>query len=88
MGASQVTALLRRVQVDHGRGGYEANFTAWLTESYWVRLADPAELSPSKQAMLAEATGLGDADWLDAVTKARRGRALPVPTGVQQGTLI
>lgn len=88
VGPSQVTALLRRVEAGHGNGDYEENFTAWLTGSYWVRLLDPVELTPAKQKMLGKAALLEDKHWLEAVATARRGKAFPVPSKAQQGTLI
>jgi hypothetical protein len=88
VGASQVTALLHRVRADHGCGAYEANLTAWLTDSYWVRLTDPVELSPAIQKLLAESTGLDDADWLDVVAKVRSGPPSWAQHGQRLGTLI
>ncbi len=75
VGASQVTALLRRVAKDSGTPGYEANFTAWLTASYWVRLTDPVELDSPRLALLAAATEGSVSDWCDAVTRIRGGPA-------------
>jgi hypothetical protein len=87
-GASQVTALLRRVKTDHSCGNYEANLTAWLTGSYWVRLTGPTELSPAKQAMIVDATCSDDADWLDVLAKVRDGPPSLAHLGGAPGSLI
>lgn len=55
VGASQVTALLKRTSQSEGEAGYEANIRAWLVDSYWVRLTDPVEC-------------LADLDGIDALT--------------------
>lgn len=72
VGASQVTALLRRVDRDGEHSGYEANLTAWLTGSYWVRLSDPRELNNESIEIIARAAENGVCGWraaLDAVRK-------------------
>lgn len=76
VGSSQVTALLRRVQVDHDRSDYEANLTAWLTDGYWVRLADPVELDAGRLAALADIATLPIAGWCDAAAEIRGTPAL------------
>jgi len=81
VGASQVTALLRRVETDHEGGGYEENLTAWLTGSYWVRLADPIELSLAKRALLGELANLDDEAWLTAVSELQSGPPSPTHFG-------
>jgi hypothetical protein len=88
VGASQVTVLLRRVEADHGGSGYEANLTAWLMGSYWVRLTRPLEFSPAKLAVLADYAGLEDADWLDAVASVCGETVLQAYPGAGAGTLI
>jgi len=73
VGASQVTALLRRVGEDSAESDYEANITAWLTGSYWVRLTDPVELDASRLAILARAADTGLKLWCEAVAQIRSG---------------
>jgi hypothetical protein len=41
IGASQVTALVRRVEQERPTGDYQINMRARLAESYWVKLTDP-----------------------------------------------
>jgi hypothetical protein len=41
IGASQVTALLRRVAPEGADASYRINLRAKLTGSYWVKLGDP-----------------------------------------------
>lgn len=43
VGASQVTALLKRTSNVGGKTAYEVNICARLAESYWVKLTDPIE---------------------------------------------
>jgi hypothetical protein len=85
---SQVTALVRRVQVDHASGDYEANLTVMLTDSYWVRLTDPVELSPAEQALVTRSTRLSDVDRLRLVAELRCGPPLAAHNSYRQGTLI
>jgi hypothetical protein len=53
VGASQVTALLRRTGQPSPRTDYEANVTASLVGDCWVRLADPVEISAEHLSILA-----------------------------------
>jgi hypothetical protein len=73
VGASQVTALLRRVGKDSAAPDYEANITAWLAGSYWVRLTDPIELDASRLALLTSAVDEGERTWCKAVARIRSG---------------
>lgn len=70
VGASQVTALLRQVEDSERSSDYEANFTAWLTGGYWVRLSDPKELSSKAKADISSFAG-GPSDWRDFVNEIR-----------------
>lgn len=63
VGASQVTALLQPAAPSGGKPGYEANMTAELTGSYWVRLADPQELDRAAQDALSQADGISADAW-------------------------
>ena len=60
VGASQVTALLKRASNGSGETGYEANICARLADSYWVRLTDPVECD----------LDIGEADALDGSSSA------------------
>lgn len=73
IGASQVTALLQKVK-ESETGDYEANLTAQLTGSYWVKLADPARLD--HEAMMLSDTASGSDHWLAIVSKIRSGPAV------------
>jgi hypothetical protein len=75
VGASQVTALLRRVDADSIVTDYEANIAAWLTGSYWVRLLDPVEIDASKQDAIASAADLDAGRWCELVDRIRSGHA-------------
>lgn len=85
VGASQVTALLRRVDARGGMEGYEVNLRATLTDGYWVRLTDPADVSVGLAAALADAAILSVAEWLDL---ARQFRELPSRAPVRGDPLL
>ncbi|MBS0480526.1 MAG: hypothetical protein JSR79_14660 [Proteobacteria bacterium] len=85
VGFSQVTALLRRVQFDHDRSDYEANLTAWLTDSYWVRLTDPDELDADRLAILADIPRQPLDRWCDLVARIR---GAPATDAVAPGRLV
>ena len=83
VGASQVTALLRRVASSSDSSDYEAAFSAWLTESYWVRLVDPLELDSRKLQLLSAMAGADVSQWCELVSYIRSGSgqmALPAGT--------
>lgn len=87
VGASQVTALLKRTSNGAGETGYEANMCAWLSESYWVRLSDPVECDVD----MAEADDLdtsSTAAWLEFVDRVRDGDRQPYDAAAQAGLLI
>jgi hypothetical protein len=86
VGASQVTALLRRVGENSRSIGYAANMKAWLTGSYWVRLTDPVELDRARIVRLASADRGGVREWCDAVAAIRGGA--PVDCGRESRSLI
>lgn len=75
IGASQVTALLRRVNTECSNGAYRINLRAKFTKSYWVKLSDPIDLSHSKQALLklslADINSYSVDDWLDLISELR-----------------
>ena len=70
VGASQVTALLRKVCDTEEISNYEANICAWLTGGYWVRLYEPRELSPRLTAEVSEFNGDVE-QWQTLVQKVR-----------------
>ena len=63
VGSSQVTALLRRTELAYGPSDYEANLSAWLTESYWVKLIDPVEIDPLMRRQLEQLGSVSPLDW-------------------------
>lgn len=71
VGASQVTALLKRTSEPAQEAGYEVNLSASLTDSYWVKLVDPVEVSPGKLAMLDEADTLQPKCWRELARAIR-----------------
>lgn len=85
VGASQVTALLRRVDADTVVADYEANIAAWLTGSYWVRLLDPVELDIGKLRLLSSASKVGADRWCAIVERVRSG---PAVVEEQTGALL
>lgn len=85
VGASQVTALLKRVAADATVSDYESNFTAWLTASYWVRLLDPVELDVEKQCLIEAASKINAAHWCELVERVRSG---PVAVARRPGALL
>ena len=73
VGTSQVTALLKLTGRPSDKAEYEVNLRAWLTESYWVRLSDPLELSVQKINALARCTEVPVAEWGKFVSELRKG---------------
>lgn len=75
IGASQVTALMRRVAPEQAESLYRINLRAKLTRGYWVKLADPLEISQEQRTHMEETlAGVKDMavnDWL-TFTKALR----------------
>lgn len=65
VGASQVTALLRRVRPSRDDASYRADIVTELAGGYWVRLVDPVELGASRIAMLAAAGDQEPEEWLE-----------------------
>lgn len=71
VGASQVTALLRRVTEPSEKTDYEANLKADLDGSYWVRLIDPVDVPSRLLKRLAEAEHLDIEEWLRLAQEIR-----------------
>lgn len=82
VGSSQVTALLKRVKSETGATDYEANISAWLTHSYWVRLTDPVVLSNEKLFLLKQLANPDPTQWLHILKEIRRGSS----ASPEQGT--
>jgi len=87
VGASQVTALLRRTSRGTGRTDYEANLRAWLVGGYWVRLADPVELSSGFDHLDVIPDGTA-ADWLEFARRSRLSGDKSSQPLASQGTLL
>lgn len=74
VGASQVTALLRRVHPERQISDYEANLVVCLTGSYWVRLVDPVEIDEAKRRLIDELSiAEDDVEWCHLVAAIRSG---------------
>jgi hypothetical protein len=73
VGASQVTALLRRTGEPSNQTDYEANITASLIGAYWVRLSDPREVSTSDLGVLANNACKDVHDWKSFTQQVRMG---------------
>jgi hypothetical protein len=73
VGASQVTALLRRIGPSASISDYEVNLQAQLIGSYWVRLSDPSVLSSDKLSMLDNQVCVSKSAWLSLVSLLRDG---------------
>ena len=71
VGASQVTALLRRTDEPSTTSDYEVNLRAWLTASYWVKLSDPVEVTGEVKRRMAAATSLDIRGWLSLAQEVR-----------------
>lgn len=88
VGASQVTALLRRVHPQRQTGDYEANLVACLTSSYWVRLVDPVEIDEVKWRLIGDlVTAKDDDEWCRWVAAIRSGSSID-GDWTQKGTLL
>lgn len=70
VGASQVTALLKRTSLGLGETSYEANLAAWLVGGYWVRLIDPIECSP-RFDRIDDLASCSVHDWMEFVAQTR-----------------
>lgn len=77
VGASQVTALLRRVSDGAPAPTYKINLKAKLGQGYWVRLGDPIDLTADRRSMLervlANLSCLSQDEWLRMVRDIRSG---------------
>jgi hypothetical protein len=78
VGASQVTALVRRVAPEKSVSDYQINLKATLARSFWVKLSNPLELSARRREelgeMLAEVAGMRAKEWLKLAMAMREAR--------------
>ena len=70
VGASQVTALLRRVDSSN-RGDYQIALEATLVGDYWVKLINPVEVSLEDRESL-ESIPVDSNAWVSHVTKIKK----------------
>lgn len=87
VGASQVTALLRRVQPTNAAADYEANIVATLTGSYWVRLIDPVEIDTAERSLVDAAGNLSVIEWCRTIARIRSGPSAN-DAGTADGALL
>lgn len=77
VGASQVTALLRRVAREQDESGYRINVKAKLVHGYWVRLGGALPLNMKKRSLfdrlLGEVRTLTSSTWTEFVKELRAG---------------
>lgn len=77
VGASQVTALLRRVSNEARAAAYTVNLRAKLGYGYWVRLGDALDLSPDRRSTLerimSNLRSVSIREWGRIVTQLRTG---------------
>jgi hypothetical protein len=86
VGASQVTALLRRISASTDETDYEVNLRATMVGDYWVRLADPIEWRSDFRAL--DALTITTKDWLEFVGRARQSQDGSADPGRLQHTLF
>lgn len=79
VGASQVTALVRRIAWSSG-GDYRVAIRAHLAGGYWVKLVDPVEVSAADRAAL-EAVPTDIDGWMSLATKVKQGSGQGIGTG-------
>ncbi|MER8475501.1 hypothetical protein [Mesorhizobium sp. M1163] len=87
VGASQVTALLKRTSTPSSETSYEANLCAWLVGGYWVRLTDPIELTPQATRLISDGPSPGEG-WIDFVGRLRQSAGEARREVVPNGYLI
>lgn len=87
VGASQVTALLRKVSTESPHTDYEENLSAWLIAGYWVRLTDPVERHPEFNRIEAQEKHNPE-DWIEFADWARQSLRTAHSQGVLPGKLL
>lgn len=79
VGASQVTALLVRVQADGATPEYRVNMSAKLAGGYWVKLTNPIEQPVARLSLLDEVNEeMLAGDWVQLVTELRQGASAAI----------
>jgi hypothetical protein len=86
VGASQVTALLRRISASTDQTDYEVNLRAQLVGHYWVRLGDPIEWASDFRDL--DATSVTTDDWMKFVGRARQSSERKSTSDLPQGMLF
>jgi hypothetical protein len=82
VGASQVTALLKRCTREKRETNYRISFRAKLTGGYWVKLADPIEIIGAKRVEAENRLATANAaDWRNIVGDIREGDTVAVSNG-------
>ena len=86
VGASQVTALLRRISASTDQTDYEVNLRARLVGHYWVRLGDPIEWTSDFRNL--DAVSVTTDDWIKFVDRARQSNERKSTSDLPQGMLF
>jgi len=86
VGASQVTALLRRISATTDRTEYEVNLRAQLVGHYWVRLGDPIEWTSDFRNL--DAISVTTDDWMKFVGRARQSNERKATSDLPQDMLF
>lgn len=85
IGASQVTALLRRIgSEDAEKASYRVNLKARMIGSYWAKLADPIQMDSAKREALTSFVASGESatseSWT-ALVRRLRDHDMPISHG-------
>lgn len=86
VGASQVTALLRRISASTDRTDYEVNLRAQLVGHCWVRLGDPIEWKSDFRDL--DAVSVTTDDWIKFVRHVRQSNERQSTSDLPQGMLF
>ncbi len=70
IGASQVTALLRKSGTSETKS-YGVSMSAFLCGDLWVKLVDPIELGPAERAEVRSVGQLDSVSWLEFARRIR-----------------
>lgn len=73
IGASQVTALLRKSGASQA-GGYKVAMSASLCGDLWVKLVDPVELGAAERAEVRTVSLLDPVGWLEFARRIRHSK--------------
>jgi hypothetical protein len=75
IGASQVTALVKKVTRYGSDARYRVNLEASLVGSYWVKLVDPVLLGSHHRDLIDHSSSLNVDDWLLLSSQLRQAQA-------------